>query len=221
MTIERMYGIEHIVSPMSAAWCGWTMLGLLLSAILGEVMQPGVITQAPTSLLAQADRTYKDAPVNLYGQLLISLFRIGTLGMGIYLCLPESAVFRFGIYAAICGLTFGMLLVKMLCNVLLDYTFGLSGYMDQTFEHYGDISTLATCVLYPALLVLLRIDSITASRWVLIIASGLFILMWTYRLIRSFMTNPKAILYIALYICTLEVLPLGALYFISSKIISL
>ena len=76
-------------------------------------MQPGVILQSPTSLLAQTDRTYKDSPVNLYGQLLISVFRIGTLAMGVYLCVPESAAFRFGIYAAICGMTVAMLLVKM------------------------------------------------------------------------------------------------------------
>ena len=159
-----MNGIEHIVSPMSAAWCGWTMLVLLLCAILSEVMQPGVILQSPTSLLAQTDRTYKDSPVNLYGQLLISLFRIGTLAMGVYLCVPESADFRFGIYAAICGLTLAMLLVKMLCNVLIDYTFSLSRFMDQTYEHYGDISTLATCTLYPALLVVLRIGDLAVNR---------------------------------------------------------
>lgn len=216
-----MNGIEHIVSPMSAGWCGWTMLVLLLCAILSEVMQPGVILQAPTSLLAQTDRTYKDAPVNLYGQMLISLFRIGTLAMGVYLCIPESIAFRFGIYAAICGVTLGILLVKMLSNAVIGFTFGLSGPMNQSYEHYGDITTLTTCALYPAILVLLRIGDINASRWVLVIASGLFILMWTYRLIRSYMTDPKAVLYIILYICTLEVLPLGALFFLCTKIISL
>lgn len=184
-------------------------------------MQPGVILQSPTSLLAQTDRTYKDSPVNLYGQLLISVFRIGTLAMGVYLCVPESAAFRFGIYAAICGITVAMLLLKMLCNVLIDFAFSLSRNMDQSYEHYGDITTLATCALYPALLVVLRIGDLAVNRWVVLIASGLFILMWTYRLIRTYWTHPVAILYIALYICTLEVLPLGALFLISSKIISL
>ena len=86
-----MNGIEHIVSPMSAAWCGWTMLVLLLCAILSEVMQPGVILQSPTSLLAQTDRTYKDSPVNLYGQLLLGngrlSMRAGECGFSFwYLC---------------------------------------------------------------------------------------------------------------------------------------
>lgn len=197
------------------------MLVLLLCAVLSEVMQPGVILQAPTSLLAQTDRTYKDAPVNLYGQILISLFRIGTLAMGVYLCIPESIAFRFDIYAAICGVTLGILLVKMLSNAVIGFTFGLSGQMNQSYEHYGDITTLATCALYPALLVVLRIGDLAVNRWVVLIASGLFILMWTFRLIRTYWTHPVAILYIALYICTLEVLPLGALFLISSKIISL
>ena len=62
------------------------MLGLLLCAVLSEALQPGVITQAATSYMARAERTYKAAPNNFFGQLLITLFRIGTWSMALFLC---------------------------------------------------------------------------------------------------------------------------------------
>ena len=118
-----MDGISHILSPMSAPWCGWTMLVLLLCAVLGELAQPGVISQASASLLSRNDRTYKNAPVNFIGQSLITLFRIGTLAMTLFLCFYQKGNFGFGTFILLCGIIFAILLMKMLCNTLLDYTF--------------------------------------------------------------------------------------------------
>ena len=159
--------LSHIISPMSAPWSGWTLLVLFLCAVLGEFMQPGIITQATTSLWAKTDRTYKSAPTNTVGQLLISLFRFGTLGMAICMSLYTGASFSFVAFAAVCGLVFAVLIIKMLCNRLLDYTFMLSRRFMPIYEQYANIATIASCILYPGLLVLLRIGRPEYSIWVL------------------------------------------------------
>ena len=206
---------------MSAPWCGWTMLALLLCAVLGELLQPGVISQASSSLLSHNERTYRDAPVNFPGQAMMTLFRIGTIAMGLYLCLYTGGPYRFGVFAALCGIIGAILIGKMLCNSLLDYTFQISRRFMPAYEQYGDITTITTCILYPVLLVMMRIESLIINRWLIGSVAVLFLLMWLYRLVRNYIQSPMAILYVALYIFTLEVLPLGLLFYLGLKTISI
>ncbi len=209
------------MSPMSAGWVGWTLFVLFLCGILGEWFQPGVISQAVGSLVARNDRMYKESPTTIQGQLFISLFRIGTLGLAIYLCAYRGGVFSFGIYMAICGIVFLMLLFKMLCNVLLEYTFQLPAHSVAAYEHYGNIASLASAVLFVAVLVLLKLCDRSVSIWVAGIVSLLFVLIWTYRSWRLFVHTPRAVLYLLIYISTLEVLPLVILYYLSDKLITI
>ena len=211
--------IPHIISPLSAGWCGWTLFALFLCAILSELMQPGVIIQAHSSLFAHTDRTYKDAPTNTLGQMAITIFRIGTLAIAICLSFYTGGPFRFVSFAAISGLILVLLLIKMLCNSLLDYTFSLSRRFMPMYEQYGNMATIASYILYPCLLIMLRIGKPEWVIWVLGGTTILFLLMCIYRMARTYIQSPMAIVYVALYLCTMEALPLGILFYLSSKII--
>lgn len=211
-----MQSIGHIVSLVSAPWCGWTLLVLLVCAILGEYMQPGIITQAYTTLTARTDRTYKEAPVNLQGQILVGLFRIGTIALAVSLCIATGSTFTFGMFAIVCGWVIAMLLVKLLVNTILDYTFMLSHYFPQAYSQHRDIATLTSCILYPGVLLVLRIDNLTVNWWVFGITAGLFILMCAYRMALHFIQSLTALVYVVVYICTVEILPIGALLYLSS-----
>ena len=213
-------GIAHIISPLSAPWCGWTMLALLLFAVLSEWLQPGVISQSPISILVRAERTYKEAPTSVLAQLLITLFRIGTLAMLISLCFCENGSFPFVTFMAICGIVFGALIAKMLCNILLDYTFQLSRQFGEIYEHYSNLLTLTIVALYPVLLLFLHIGSSSSYRWLLIITGGVFLLLWLVRSVQQYIRTPMAILYLLVYTLTLEVLPMAGLIYLSAKTIS-
>ena len=212
-----MSGISHIMSPLSAPWCGWIMFGLLLCAILSEWSQPGVITQAKSSLLPRNDRAYKESPVTLWGQFFVTLFRIGTLSMALCLCWEDRGTFSFGAFGAICGMVTGVIMLKMLLNGVLDYTFMLSRRFGTPHEHYSNLFTLMALVLYPIVLVLVYVGSAVAACWSLAIIAALFGLIWLYRCIRTFIQSPMAILYVALYFCSLELLPFAGLAYISAK----
>jgi len=197
------------------------MLVLMLCAVLSEWFQPGVITQTPQSLFTHSERTYKESPVNILGQTFISVFRIGTLGMACCTGFWTDGDCSFIGFCAVCGIILAVLLVKTLCTLLLDYTFMLSRYTDSPYEHYGNISTLAILALYPALMTLRFFDHPHAGIWVLGAVTLLFILMWTFRCWRMFVNSPKAVVYLLVYMGTLEVLPLALLSFLSYKTISI
>ena len=214
-------GIEHIISPMNAVWCGWVMFALLVLAILSEWFQPGIISQAHQSLVARTDRTYKEAPVNTTGQLLLSLFRIGTIAMGVCLCMQAQDVQSVISFCVVCVLVLSVLAVKMLCNMLLDYTFMLRRRFASPYEHYSNIVTLVTVALYPALLLLIHFGTPVLSRWVLAGAAVVFIALWFYRSSKIYVNSLMAAVYLVIYNCTLEVLPMAGLYGLSVKMLSI
>ena len=216
-----MDGIAHIFSSVNAPWCAWTMFGLLLCVILSEWFQPGVVSQAHLSLVVRNDRLYKEAPANFMGQFLVSLFRIGTLALALCLCWAPENQFSFGAFGVISGLIIAVCLVKMLCNTIADYTFTLSRRFGAPYEHYGNLFTLVALVLYPVLLLLLRCASPLAARWCLGIIMSIFLLLWIYRTMRTYITTPVAMLYVLVYICTLEILPFVGLAYLSAKTISI
>lgn len=214
-----MNGIAHIISPLSASWCGWTMLALLVSGVMSEWFQHGVLGQAYLSLAVRADRAYKESPANFMGQTLVNIFRTGTFAMALCLCFPTEGRYSFAAFGAVCGLIIGVMLVKMICNALLDYTFALSRRFGPVQEHYSNLFSLAAMVLYPVLLVLMRVGTPLVAQWTVGIVAALFVAVWFFRAIRTYLISPIAFVYIILYICTLELLPMALLAYMSEKTI--
>ena len=212
-----MDGIAHIYSVVSAPWVAWVMLALLLSAVLAEWAQPGVISQAFTSFFARTDRTYRESPANFQGQLLITLFRLGTVTMTFFLCFCPDGQASLTFFGLIFGGVIAVTLLKMLVNLLLDYTFQLSRRFGTSYEPYGDLMTLIAVVLYPALLLLIHFGTPLASQWVAGAAAGLFLVLWIYRSWRTYVSSAIAPVYLMVYIVTMEVLPLAGLAFLSGK----
>lgn len=214
-----MNSIDHIVSLLNAPWCGWTMLVLLLSVVLAEWAQPGIIRQTPVSLLARTDRTYKEAPSNFPGLFFITLFRIGTPAMALCLCFCSPGHTSFAAFGVCCGIIIGVMLIKWLCNRLIDYTFSLTRHFGAIQEHYRNIYTLAMVILYPMLLILFRWANPLAAKWVTGIVIVLFLLAWFFRAARTCFISPKAMLYLPAYFVTMELLPIAMIVYLSAQTI--
>ena len=56
--------------------------------------------------------------------------------------------------------------------------------------------------------------------WTIGIVAVLFLGVWLYRCARTYLVSPAAIIYLLLYIATVEVLPLMALFYLSDKLIA-
>lgn len=196
------------------------MLVLLFCAVLAEWSQPGVITQSTASLFAHTDRTYKDSPTTFMGQLLITLFRIGIIAMALCLCFCTAGHAPFTAFWVACGCILAILLIKWLSALLIDYTFSLARRFGAVYEPYGDLFTAGTVALYPVVLILLHWGTPMAARWAAGIWAALLIGIWTFRCIRTYLVSLQALLYLFIYIATLEILPMAGLAFLSAKLIS-
>ena len=197
-----MTGIEHIATLYSAGWFGWAMMLLATCAVLSEVFQPGVISSVTASVFALSDRTYKQTP------------RLGTPALLLIMAIDDrfdSAGNGLLCYTIALAMTIGIMMIKMLCNGLIDYTFTLRAFAAGVTTHYANIATLSALVQFPMMLILPLFGSLTVNRWAAGISAALFIGLITYRLARIYLSGAKAIGYILIYVLTLEVLPVGAL----------
>lgn len=193
------------------------MLVLLMCAILAEWAQPGIIRQTPASLMARTDRTYKDAPSNFPGLFFITIFRIGTPAMALCLCFANLGNTSFILFGVICGIIIAMLIIKMLCNRLIDYTFSLTRRFGAAYEHFSNVFTLTMIVMYPLLLILLRLDNPLVTKWVTGIMMVLFLLAWFMRAVRTYLVSLKALLYLIGYFVTMELLPIVLIVYLSAQ----
>ncbi len=197
------------------------MLALMGCAVFAEWYQPGVILQSPSSFFARTDRTYRESPANFMGQLLITLFRLGTIAMMLFLCVcPENSA-SMAAYGLILAGVIAVILVKMLMAVAVDYVFLLTRRYGAAYEPYGDLVTMSALLLYPAALILIRFGTPQAAQWVAAITAVLFLILWIYRAWRTYVSSLMASLYLMMYIATMEILPLAGLVYLSEKIITI
>ncbi|MCR5049871.1 MAG: DUF4271 domain-containing protein [Paludibacteraceae bacterium] len=211
--------IPHISSLLAAPWSGWLMLCLLLSAVIAEVVQPGVVTNAYISLVSQANRTYHVSPRNFFGQLFVSIFRVGVGAMALCMCFYTTGGFKFRTYMAVFGLIVGCLLVKMLLNKILEFTYSLSRQSGSLYEHYGNILTMIMLVFYPCQLVLCHWYNVNVNRWIFGVVIASASIAWLVRCFRTYVSRPVDIFYVILYFATIEVLPLCGIIYITSILI--
>ncbi len=196
------------------------MLALMGCAVFAEWFQPGVIAQAPSAFFARTARTYRESPANFMGQLLISLFRLGTIAMTLFVCVCPADRASAAAYGLILAGVVAVLLVKMLANLTVDYVFMLTRRYGTTYEPYGDLVTMISLVLYPAVLLLVRFGTPEVSQWVAGITAALFLMLWIYRAWRTYVSSLMAPVYLLMYIATMEVLPLAGVVYLSEIIIT-
>ena len=200
------------------------MLGLAICAILAGVFQPAVIRQGFVSLFSKVERSYNDSPMNYVGQVLLFVFRAGIVGMAIYLFTYNSHLathtadgeFLFSRYMTIMGAVAATEIVKYLVSLLLNYTFQLSRQFATLFAHYTYVSTSICCVLYPLLLLIIYFGSQALTTIGLCVMMSVCWLVLFIKWVRVFFTSIPSVIYVLLYILTIEVLPLLTLTYIFS-----
>ena len=200
------------------------MLGLPICAILAGVFQPAVIRQGFVSLFSKVERSYNDSPMNYIGQALLFVFRAGIVAMAIYLFTynrhlatdTNGGEFLFSRYMTIMGAVAAMEVVKYLVSLLLNYTFQLSRQFATLFTHYTYVSTTICCVLYPLLLLMIYFGNHALTTIGLCVMMSVCWLVLFIKWLRVFFTDMASVIYVVLYILTLEVLPLLTLTYIFS-----
>lgn len=203
-----MNAVPHILTPISAPWVAWVMLFLLLCGVVAELVQSGVVLQAFSTIFAKVERSYGDVQQNLLEELVMNIFRIGTFAMALYLYAYRAGDFRFTTYMLVVAWVLGIDVIKLAASALVNYTFRISKRFTLISTHYNNLWTVICCGFYVALLFLINIDNAEVTKWLLFALAAAAIVLILIKWIRIFYTDLRSLLYIALYILTLEILPM-------------
>ena len=196
----------------------WLMFFLLLCAVLAEVLQPGTLRLAFRTTFTRMERTFGDRAANFMGSLLLNTFRIGTLAMSLYLFMYHSTPFSILTYVYIVLLIVGVVLVKAMLSWLVSYTFGMRRSLSAFMPQYDSLWTILCILLYPLDLIYINVLGSTFLHWVSLAAVALFVSLLIFKLLQNFYAGPRSLLYLLIYMVTLEFLPIGAIFYSVSAI---
>ena len=128
----------------------------------------------------------------------------------------DGGEFLFSRYMTIMGAVAAMEVVKYLVSLLLNYTFQLSRQFATLFTHYTYVSTTICCVLYPLLLLIIYFGNQALTTIGLCVMMSMCWLVLFIKWLRVFFKDIASVIYVVLYILTIEVLPLLTLTYIFS-----
>lgn len=202
-----MTDIPHILSPMATPWTSWVMLLIPICGILAEVFRSGGVAQSFASVFSTSERTYNDSSQNILSQIWMYIFRVAVVAMALYLLVHGEGTFALVHYLIVLAVVTGWDVVRRLLSGIVDYTFGISRHFAPVFAHYDNIWTVGCCCIYPLLLVLLRVDNSNVTAGVVLGMFCILVLLMLVKWIRVFFVGLRSLLYIALYVVTLEILP--------------
>jgi len=185
------------------------MFGLLICLVFAEWQQLGTVSAAFRTTFSRIERIYGDSASSLVGRIFLNIFRIGTLALAVYLGTHDGnsgIVVRGYLYVVL--LLLAVEFVKMFFGWLVGYTFELRRSMDVYLSHYDNLWTVLAILLYPILLLDIHIFGNTVIPWLLLSVGILFVLAVFIKMMMHFYRGVQTAPYVALYMVTLEILPL-------------
>lgn len=210
-----MPGIPLISSALSETWVAWTLLALLAMLPLASAFQPQLIRVSFASLLSSKERDsiFVASSPDFRARLILYLYTmlIETMAMMVLFC--TSGDFSYEMFGIVFACTVGVNVVKWLLQRLVAYVFFTPQALEVFGRHYNYLNHVAAVLLLPITLLAIYLPSVSHG-WLLGLYAAdilLYILLVMYKTIVLFARSAQSLLYILLYVVTLEVVPVGIL----------
>ena len=203
--------ISRISSPVSESWVAWILLLLVVLWLLNSMFVPE-ISLVFRGLFSRGERTY----LSNGGQLQYTTwgFRVGVVALLVQMLLVKGKGFVFVDY----GIIFGIMSLAYLVQELLIRLVGAVFVSHRVLEGALDQRTLlnnALCGMLPLVVLSSRMERLGVI--VLFALLSLYIGILLIKSVQLFYKNILSILYISLYIISLEFIPLvGAILWIKN-----
>lgn len=208
MLIEQ----THIAStPLSESWTSWILLALLLLLVVALVRQPQLIGRSFNALFTKLKRSYSDAAGDVLTDAVLLLFRVGTLALAFYVMGYTGGEFSFLYYLILVGAILLAKGIKWLLVKLTTYIFSIRHGVEEAASSYDAIGVLFAAVLYPLTVLMVDFEWVMTGRVMTLLLLTTCLVLETIKLIRIFAIKPMSLVYIAMYLMTLEILPVCAL----------
>lgn len=209
-----------ILTPYSASWVGWLMLSVFLMLVWITIVNPRWITDSLAIMFARVERRYTRTASSRVAEIVSGLFAVCTLAFALYLALYNDRSFKMGTYWAIVGIIVAIGIAKIAIMFGLNGIFRFYKPFKLVVGHYLNIWKMTCFFLYIVSLAALQGLSVKVTIVLYGVVMALFLLAVTVSAFRTLCFKPISVLYITIYLLTLEVLPLAALYRLTEEVIA-
>ena len=210
----RMEVISRISSPVTESWVAWVMLLLLFFSLINRMFLPEVYV-AFRSMSSHGDRAY--TPSNSSLQYITWIYKVAVISMVVYLLLLDAgAIFSFANFCIVLGVMTGVYWLQYSIVRLLGVVFFTHRQATSALEQRTLILDAVCGIMLPILMLLLwKVNVITIGLVMLLGVVYLGVLLM--RVIQLYYNNILSIIYILLYIISLEIIPfVGAILWLKT-----
>jgi len=211
-------GIPHPSSPGTESWVFLVLFMLFFLLVLSIARSGSLIPETVKSFFQMKERSsiFSKATVNDFQiRIFLIVFSIGVLGLYAYLLFHKAgsafSVLKFLYILLITGLFVGF---KSVLFDLMGYVFLNPSDAKMAKEGYFNVFSFLGVVLFPLLIIQIYIpfDFNGIVELISLIMCIIGYILIVFKLFQIFFHKIVASFYILLYLCTLEFLPLFALY---------
>lgn len=226
VAIPRGYIGKAIPShPQTEQWVFATLIILFILLVLSSTRSTALFTDTIKTFFQVKDRSSifsKTTISDFRYRFFTILFSIGVIGLYAYLLLYNpNTDFTLTKYSYFIGVTSAFFIIKLLLINLVGYVFTDSRNLKLVKESYFDVILLMGIALFPLMIIHIYSDVTlnNSTQLISLIICILSFLLIIAKLFQIFLHKVVATFYIMLYLCTLEILPLIALYWAYTVII--
>ena len=194
--------ITRISSPMTESWFAWLFFAFFVLWV-SKGMFLAEASLVFRGLFSKGERSYVG---NTGLQYLTTLYRAGIMALLIYMLIHVTGEFTFINYSIVLGVILAAILTQNLLTRLVGLVFLSNRMLEGALEQrrlIGDV----LCGLIPLAIMLLYMIP-ACNMVVVIVLSLLYVGMILVKSIQLFYNNLLSVLYVLLYITSLEVIPL-------------
>lgn len=218
-----MNGIERISTPFSESWIAWLMLLLIGLILFANAFQPGLLKSSFQSLfnIKERDSIFNATGFDIRAQICSYVFKIFIFALALYVVVNPTMNFSFPVTLLLCGVVAGVFVLKLLLGLWAAVTFADLHTYASCYRHYSNFTTAASFAYLPIILLAFFMPSLghTCILILCLILTIFLIICLIIKIFRLFFTKILVSFYILLYLCSLEILPLGGAILLSSKIV--
>ncbi len=223
LVLRGFKGIVPISSPSNEPWVFIVLLLLFIALVFLVYNSDEILIGNLRNFVSEDDKSTNifsvDRLKSNYFSVFLTFYSVGIFSLFIYLLLHNTGeTITFANYCQLILITIGAYLFKIMSFKILGYVFFQKSLTQYIIKVYFSIFSVFTLVLYPIVVTYTYLPFFTKKY--LITVSFLFFLIFfivlIIKLFQHFFQRVIAFFYIILYLCTLEIIPLGVLFRIYS-----
>lgn len=183
-------------------WALWTMFGSLICLCLSWYRQPQWMAGIFTAPFHASDRSYGETAIDLPGMVLLGLYAIGTVSITLAMIHPELP------YWWVLLATILFIALKVGLTALVNWTFRLDKVFGISYYQYAQIWVLFLIVLFPTTLLLIHHGLTRPVEIIGLVVLALMMIILNIKAYQVFFKNLLSVLYITIYIVSMELVPI-------------